>query len=329
MDTSFFDKLLQQYSSSIEANQVLTEDVTENDFLKNLSGRNSPSHVPCLDNIDALAKNLLDALHGTPLPVQPIPVQSNDGSKLSFMDWDDFDLSQISDSRDQTFDEIIVDQEFKNNSSPSTVAHPLFEVDSSKECASDSNMTDNIPTLMSLDEITSEWGPPFLTEEEIPFGLDPNIPCQVNYEEIPQPPLKKRSETPVTRKASERLRAGFFGEKSGPCKRELEAKDEASKKRRKVSSEAEPSAVLPAEHSAVLPAEPKDDPKPVKMVGIYTPEARRARIARFMAKRHKRIWTKRVKYDVRKNFADTRLRVKGRFVKKEDEELLRELMQIT
>ena len=64
-------------------------------------------------------------------------------------------------------------------------------------------------------------------------------------------------------------------------------------------------------------------------IGIYSPEARRARIARFMAKRKRRIWTKRVKYDVRKNFADSRLRVKGRFVKKEDEELLRELMNMT
>ena len=35
-----------------------------------------------------------------------------------------------------------------------------------------------------------------------------------------------------------------------------------------------------------------------------------------------------VKYDVRKNFADSRLRVKGRFVKKEDEETLRELLTI-
>jgi hypothetical protein len=64
-------------------------------------------------------------------------------------------------------------------------------------------------------------------------------------------------------------------------------------------------------------------------VGAYSPASRRARIARFMAKRKKRIWTKRVKYDVRKNFADSRLRVKGRFVKKEDEELLRELMNMT
>lgn len=47
-------------------------------------------------------------------------------------------------------------------------------------------------------------------------------------------------------------------------------------------------------------------------VGAYSPEARRARIERFLAKRHKRVWTKKVKYDVRKNFADSRLRVKVR-----------------
>ena len=81
---------------------------------------------------------------------------------------------------------------------------------------------------------------------------------------------------------------------------------------------------------AVEPVEIGPDGKPIKrMVGDYSPESRRARIARFMAKRHKRIWTKRVKYDVRKNFADSRLRVKGRFVKKEDEELLRELLNMT
>ena len=49
----------------------------------------------------------------------------------------------------------------------------------------------------------------------------------------------------------------------------------------------------------------------------------------FFEKRKQRVWTKKVKYDVRKNFADSRLRVKGRFVKKEDEELLRELMNLT
>ncbi len=64
-------------------------------------------------------------------------------------------------------------------------------------------------------------------------------------------------------------------------------------------------------------------------VGGYSPDSRRRRIDKFLEKRQNRIWMKRVKYDVRKNFADSRLRVKGRFVKKEDEEVLRELLIMT
>ena len=63
-------------------------------------------------------------------------------------------------------------------------------------------------------------------------------------------------------------------------------------------------------------------------IGAYSPEQRKSRIERFIEKRSRRVWTKKVKYDVRKNFADSRLRVKGRFVKKEDEEIMRELMTI-
>ena len=54
-------------------------------------------------------------------------------------------------------------------------------------------------------------------------------------------------------------------------------------------------------------------------IGIYLPEARRERIARFHAKRKMRIWRKRIKYDCRKKLADSRPRIKGRFVKRVDD----------
>lgn len=66
-----------------------------------------------------------------------------------------------------------------------------------------------------------------------------------------------------------------------------------------------------------------------KYIGSYSPEARRKRIERFLEKRKRRVWAKKVDYDVRKNFANSRLRVKGRFVKKEDEELLCHLLSFT
>lgn len=68
---------------------------------------------------------------------------------------------------------------------------------------------------------------------------------------------------------------------------------------------------------------------PSDWVGAYSPDSRKLRIERFLAKRGHRVWIKKVKYDVRKNFADSRLRVKGRFVKKEDELLMRDLMSLT
>ena len=58
----------------------------------------------------------------------------------------------------------------------------------------------------------------------------------------------------------------------------------------------------------------------VGYVGIYSPEDRRLRIERFWEKKKRRIWAKKVKYDVRKSFADSRIRVKGRFVKKVEKE---------
>jgi hypothetical protein len=72
-----------------------------------------------------------------------------------------------------------------------------------------------------------------------------------------------------------------------------------------------------------------DVERPDGWIGAYSPESRKIRIERFMAKRNHRVWTKKVKYNVRKDFADSRLRVKGRFVKKEDELLMRDLMSLT
>ena len=69
--------------------------------------------------------------------------------------------------------------------------------------------------------------------------------------------------------------------------------------------------------------------RPEGWVGAYSPDSRKVRIERFLEKRNRRVWSKTIKYDVRKNFADSRLRVKGRFVRKEDELLMRELMSLT
>lgn len=68
----------------------------------------------------------------------------------------------------------------------------------------------------------------------------------------------------------------------------------------------------------------------VSFIGAYSPDERYKRLIKFFSKRNRRVWTKRVKYDVRKNFADSRVRVKGRFVKKEDEEfLMKEHIEVT
>jgi hypothetical protein len=80
--------------------------------------------------------------------------------------------------------------------------------------------------------------------------------------------------------------------------------------------------------SITIPKLPPRGQGDKRFVGAYSPDSRARRIDRFMEKRKHRVWTKTVKYDVRKNFADTRMRVKGRFVKKDDEALLREIMAL-
>lgn len=58
-------------------------------------------------------------------------------------------------------------------------------------------------------------------------------------------------------------------------------------------------------------------------IGIYTPQERAAIIARFNEKRSHRNWNKKIRYNCRKSLADRRLRVKGRFVKRSEQEQLR------
>jgi hypothetical protein len=50
-------------------------------------------------------------------------------------------------------------------------------------------------------------------------------------------------------------------------------------------------------------------------IGIYTREERDIIISRFHQKRKKRVWVKKIRYHCRKNLADNRIRVKGRFVR--------------
>jgi len=56
-------------------------------------------------------------------------------------------------------------------------------------------------------------------------------------------------------------------------------------------------------------------------IGIYTRDERAAIIEKFRSKRERRVWVKKIRYGCRKNLADRRMRVKGRFVKMTPEQL--------
>jgi hypothetical protein len=107
-------------------------------------------------------------------------------------------------------------------------------------------------------------------------------------------------------------------------KAEMEVKEEHEPGSGRPRSMSDPNLKSSVDTNGLLHVE-----RPEGWIGAYSPESRKVRVARFLEKRNHRVWTKTVKYDVRKNFADSRLRVKGRFVKKEDELLMRELMSLT
>ena len=51
-----------------------------------------------------------------------------------------------------------------------------------------------------------------------------------------------------------------------------------------------------------------------KNIGGLTFEKRRLKLLRYMDKKERRVWWKKVNYDCRKKVADGRLRIKGKFV---------------
>ncbi|CAN0307504.1 unnamed protein product, partial [Pylaiella littoralis] len=57
-----------------------------------------------------------------------------------------------------------------------------------------------------------------------------------------------------------------------------------------------------------------------RRIGIYTWQEREAIISRLKRKRGLRVWKKKIRYNCRKDLADKRLRVKGRFGKMSPEQ---------
>lgn len=69
--------------------------------------------------------------------------------------------------------------------------------------------------------------------------------------------------------------------------------------------------------SEEMPTSTRKDSKLDK--SAYYEETRRMKIERYMMKKSRRVWGRKVSYDCRKVVADSRERVNGRFVKKSEE----------
>lgn len=79
-----------------------------------------------------------------------------------------------------------------------------------------------------------------------------------------------------------------------------------------------PAMVAPAP-VIVTPQEQKPpvEAGPERKIGTLTVSERREKILKYLEKRKRRIWKKKISYDCRKKVADKRLRIKGRFVTRE------------
>jgi len=78
-----------------------------------------------------------------------------------------------------------------------------------------------------------------------------------------------------------------------------------------------PKDELKMEMPQILTMEPKKG-LIAKKVGKLTVEERQRKIERYRAKKSLRVWEKRINYNCRKQVADKRLRIKGRFISKEE-----------
>ncbi|TNV85403.1 hypothetical protein FGO68_gene12946 [Halteria grandinella] len=65
-----------------------------------------------------------------------------------------------------------------------------------------------------------------------------------------------------------------------------------------------------------------ENPSEFRKIGKLTLQERYAKIKRFKEKKQRRNWDKKIFYDCRKKVADKRLRIKGRFIRKEDQKKL-------
>ena len=144
-------------------------------------------------------------------------------------------------------------------------------------------------------------------------------------------PAKKEKKEPRERKSQSKMKDMMEGITSGgnaadsiPEDESEEASEEVQSGLGRPRSMSDPNLSVRLDDHGLLHVD-----GPEGWVGAYSPDSRQLRVTRFLEKRNHRVWVKKVKYDVRKNFADSRLRVKGRFVKKEDEMLMRELMSLT
>ena len=54
-------------------------------------------------------------------------------------------------------------------------------------------------------------------------------------------------------------------------------------------------------------------PTKAKYIGKLTVEERKRRVARYLEKKKRRVWGRKVEYQCRKNIANKRVRVNGRF----------------